>query len=354
MAQYATSAGWQHHQVQAQLQQQLYPHLLWPQSNAFLAGSASTSCWSWRPASPVQPVQPVQSVSCTSWPPRSPSPPWEPQRDPAVEAMIQELGITASEEQDFAWIAEYGIQADVLPPPWTKHLDCGTGCVYFVDSETQAATWESPLIPCLQRVLGLGRRYLESPSEDFFEDAKLQLWSRLKADLNFWHGPLESPEGEPYFANSQTGRSSWRDPRVDAQLLFDLEGGLLDSLAEALPPPEELKVPCFGSQELRAAAAMWRTETGAEVLTLDSPAGDQVTPRPVPDDALTGTPTPRMPNRLTAIAMQDASEKTKSKLRSMRKTYSRLQAMLEEELGSQRQRIREKYKARLLRIANEA
>lgn len=268
--------------------------------------------------------------------------------------MIQELGITASEEQDFAWIAEYGIQADVLPPPWTKHLDCGTGCVYFVDSETQAATWESPLIPCLQRVLGLGRRYLESPSEDFFEDAKLQLWSRLKADLNFWHGPLESPEGEPYFANSQTGRSSWRDPRVDAQLLFDLEGGLLDSLAEALPPPEELKVPCFGSQELRAAAAMWRTETGAEVLTLDSPAGDQVTPRPVPDDALTGTPTPRMPNRLTAIAMQDASEKTKSKLRSMRKTYSRLQAMLEEELGSQRQRIREKYKARLLRIANEA
>eukprot|EP00435_Cladocopium_sp_Y103_P064017 s521_g25.t1 len=152
-----------------------------------------------------------------------------------------------------AGIAEYGIQTDELPPPWTKHLDCGTGCVYFVDSETQVATWESPLIPCLQRVLGLGRRYLESPSEDFFEDAKLQLWGRLKAELNFWHGPLESPEGRPYFANSHTGRSSWRDPRVDAQLRFDLEGGLLDSLAEALPPPEELEVPCFGSKELRAA-----------------------------------------------------------------------------------------------------
>jgi len=33
--------------------------------------------------------------------------------------------------------------------------------------------------------------------------------------------------------------------KVDAQLLFDLEGGLLDSLAEALPPPEELKASCF-------------------------------------------------------------------------------------------------------------
>lgn len=269
--------------------------------------------------------------------------------------MIQELGITASEEKDFAWIAEYGIQTDELPPPWTKHLDCGTGCVYFVDSETQVATWESPLIPCLQRVLGLGRRYLESPSEDFFEDAKLQLWGRLKAELNFWHGPLESPEGRPYFANSHTGRSSWRDPRVDAQLRFDLEGGLLDSLAEALPPPEELEVPCFGSKELRAAAAaMWRTETGAEVLTLDSLAGDQVDSRSAPDAELTGTPTPRMPNRLTAIAMQDASETKNSKLKSMRKAYSRLQAILEEELGLQRQRIREKYKARIMYIANRA
>ncbi|CAK9084152.1 Uncharacterized protein (Fragment) [Durusdinium trenchii] len=97
MAQYATSAGWQHHQVQAQLQQQQqYPHLLWPQQNAFLA-TGSASCWSWRPASPAQPLQSL-------WPPRSPSPPWEPPvRDPAVEAMIQELGITASEEKDFAW-----------------------------------------------------------------------------------------------------------------------------------------------------------------------------------------------------------------------------------------------------------
>lgn len=33
-------------------------------------------------------------------------------------------------------------------------------------SVTKAATWESPLTPCLQRVLGLGRRYLESPSEE--------------------------------------------------------------------------------------------------------------------------------------------------------------------------------------------
>lgn len=269
-------------------------------------------------------------------------------RDPAVEAMIQELGITASEEKDFAWIAEYGVQADTLPPPWTKHLDCGTGCVYYVDSESQVSTWDSPLLPCLQRVLDIGRGYLERPSEDYFEEAKMQLWSRLKADLNCWHGPLESPEGQPYFANSHTGQSSWRDPRVDTQFLFDLEGGLLDSLAESLPLPEDLEVPCFGSKELRAAATMWRTDTGAEVLTLDSPSCQ------VPSQAdaeLRGTPTPRMPNRLTVIAMQEASERRKSKVKSMRRAYSHLHAMLEEDLDSQRQRIREQFKARLLERA---
>lgn len=50
-----------------------------------LAGSLSLggsgSCWNWRPASPVQPVL---------WPPRSPSPPGKPERDPSVEAMIQD------------------------------------------------------------------------------------------------------------------------------------------------------------------------------------------------------------------------------------------------------------------------
>ena len=68
--------------------------------------------------------------------------------------------------------------------------------VYYVDSETQSSTWESPLLPFLGRTLETGRRYLEAPSEerfkacfwwrngreDFFEEAKLQLWARLKAE----------------------------------------------------------------------------------------------------------------------------------------------------------------------------
>ena len=33
----------------------------------------------------------------------------------------------------------------------------------------QVSTWDSPLIPCLQRVLDVGRRYLESPSEEWLE-----------------------------------------------------------------------------------------------------------------------------------------------------------------------------------------
>eukprot|EP00439_Symbiodinium_sp_Y106_P054736 s498_g7.t1 len=129
-----------------------------------------------------------------------------------------------------------------LPAPWERHFDPATGCAYYVDADTQESTWDCPLIPCLRRVLQSGRRYLTSPSEGFFEEQKVQLWERLKADLDCWYGPLESPEGRAYFAHSLSGHSSWRDPRVDTQFLFDLEGGLLDSLAEMLPPPEELQV----------------------------------------------------------------------------------------------------------------
>eukprot|EP00913_Durusdinium_trenchii_P031406 g29404.t2 len=125
-------------------------------------------------------------------------------------------------------------------------------------------------------------------------------------------------------------------------------------------------VPCFGSKELRAAATMWRTDTGAEVLTLDSPSCQvpsqadaelrgSITQRGLTTASICldarGTPTPRMPNRLTVIAMQEASERRKSKVKSMRRAYSHLHAMLEEDLDSQRQRIREQFKARLLERA---
>lgn len=46
-----------------------------------LSLGGSSTCWNWRPASPVQPVL---------WPPRSPSPPGKPERDPSVEAMIKD------------------------------------------------------------------------------------------------------------------------------------------------------------------------------------------------------------------------------------------------------------------------
>mmetsp|Transcript_34330 Transcript_34330/g.71467 ORF Transcript_34330/g.71467 Transcript_34330/m.71467 type:complete len:352 (-) Transcript_34330:47-1102(-) len=345
MAQYATTAGWPHHQVHAQLQQQpQFPHLLWPQPNTVLAtGSPGCFYGGWQPPRQVSPLCWVRAGT----PPRTP-PRWEAPRDPLVQSLIEELGIEPSEENDFAWIAEYGAQDEALPAPWERHFDPATGCAYYVDADTQESTWDCPLIPCLRRVLQSGRRYLTSPSEGFFEEQKVQLWERLKADLDCWYGPLESPEGRAYFAHSLSGHSSWRDPRVDTQFLFDLEGGLLDSLAEMLPPPEELQVPCFGSRELREAASFWRADTGAEVLTLgdpQEPPGDPLDP--------TGTPTPRMPSKLevvSAAAQKDAASEKKQKLKSMRKILKRLDGMLEEGIESQRRQIHTLYKARSCRM----
>mmetsp|Transcript_39521 Transcript_39521/g.73682 ORF Transcript_39521/g.73682 Transcript_39521/m.73682 type:complete len:349 (+) Transcript_39521:82-1128(+) len=348
MAQYATAAGWQHHQVHAQLQQQpQYPHLLWPQQNTVLAAGTASCFWSgWQPPRQASPALY----------PRVPTPPqWEATpRDPLVQSLIEELEIQPSEEADFAWIAEYGAQDEALPPPWERHFDPASGCAYYVDGDTQESSWECPIVPCLRRVLQSGRRYLQEPSEGFFEEQKVQLWTRLKAELDCWYGPLDSPDGRPYFAHS-AGHSSWRDPRVDTQFLFDLEGGLLDSLAEMLPPPEELQVPCFGSRELREAASFWRADTGAEVLTLGSGDAQDAAASDLLD--ATGTPTPRMPSKLevvSAAAQKDAKSEKKSKLKGMRKTLTRLHNMLEEEVESQRRQIRERYKARSVRSASKS
>lgn len=159
------------------------------------------------------------------------------QGNDAVADFVQQLGIRPAEEDYFAWLAEVGIESP-LPPRWTKHSDPTTGYPYYVDHDRQTSSWENPLIPHLRRVVEIGRGYLKDRSETYFEEQKGILWQQHKHELEYWSGPFSDPQGRSYYVNSTDGISSWQDPRVDAQYIFETESGLLTSLQEVLPAPE--------------------------------------------------------------------------------------------------------------------
>merc|ERR1719163_2334405 len=91
-----------------------------------------------------------------------------------VLAFMRQLCILPAEEADFGWIAELGLQSP-LPTGWEACTDPNTGYTYYANS-TGASSWENPLVPALQRVVGIGRQYLQNKYEGFFEDARNLLW----------------------------------------------------------------------------------------------------------------------------------------------------------------------------------
>lgn len=190
--------------------------------------------------------------------------------DPALVYLVQQVGIEPWELEDFCWIAEYGLQESALPQHWSMHRDVASGFAYYVERETQVTTWENPLAPCLRRAVEAGRLFLQKPSDDLFEEQKVLLWHHHKEQLDSWHGPLKDDEGRAYFVNSATGVSSWEDPRLKTQYMYDLEVGLLDSLQEFLQSSPcqshsaALDSPSFGGLQ----ADKPRRLGGAEVLTL--------------------------------------------------------------------------------------
>jgi len=153
----------------------------------------------------------------------------------AVSAFSQQIGIRPSEAH-FVWIAELGLQSP-LPPGWSCGRDAGTGCTYYVDEDKQISTWENPLLPYLQRVVDIGRQYLESPIDNFFDEMARALWDETKRKLEDWHGPYNDFAGRPYYVNSMDGVTSCSDPREGAQYLFDLQNSFLNNLKEILPRP---------------------------------------------------------------------------------------------------------------------
>lgn len=187
-----------------------------------------------------------------------------------ITAFAQQLGILPEEEDDFRWLAEVGLQSP-LPSRWTSHADAHTGFMYYIDHDRQISSWENPLVPHLRRVVEIGRAYLKKRSESYFEEQKALLWHQHKHDLDCWHGPFADAEGRSYYVNATLGISSWNDPRVDAQYIFELESGLLATLGEVLPAPVE-------NDSVAAEDAPWKTSSGAEVLSLEeSGNGDHAT-----------------------------------------------------------------------------
>lgn len=245
----------------------------------------------------------------------------------AVTQFMKQLGIMPGEEADLAWVAELGLQSPV-PPGWECHQDPSTGYTFYVDTATQASTWENPLTPALQKVVEVARTYLDmpSPTENFFAEQKELLWQDHKGDLESWHGPYTANNGSTYFVNSSTGVTSATDPREDTQYIYDLQCSFLDSLAEVLPPPGG--EPGTPGRHWGGADTPSRAPQPPDILVLDD-----VTPPLSPVSAgVAGETTPR--RRLNALMSVQVDHK--STFDKMRKQAELLWAMQSDEHEVQR------------------
>eukprot|EP00444_Apocalathium_aciculiferum_P067330 CAMPEP_0183581016 /NCGR_PEP_ID=MMETSP0371-20130417/146863_1 /TAXON_ID=268820 /ORGANISM="Peridinium aciculiferum, Strain PAER-2" /LENGTH=418 /DNA_ID=CAMNT_0025791661 /DNA_START=1 /DNA_END=1254 /DNA_ORIENTATION=+ len=259
----------------------------------------------------------------------------------AVADFVHELGIDLAEEDEFSWIAEYGMQEDALPPGWTSQVDAQSGKLYYIDGETQASSWENPLKPYLLRVVDAGRMYLRAPDVGFWEERFAVLRERHNQELEAWVGPVMDASGMPYFANSTTGESSWQDPRERAEFCLELESNLLSSLSQVLPPPEELEVPTFGGSSSSRKVV---TPSGAEVLTLEGDARAAAPPR-----ART-----RASRRMRSLALESSANERAGTLQSMGRAMLWLSEAAQAEELSQKRQLTKRVELRRLRKIRQA
>lgn len=270
----------------------------------------------------------------------------------AVTAFKEQLGIHGSEEAHFGWIAEVGLQSP-LPPRYTSHEDTESGFIYYVDHDRQTSGWENPLVPYLRRVVEIGRAYQQAPTDSFFEEQRGTLWRQHKHDLDCWQGPFTNEEGKQYFVNTGEGISTWQDPRVDAQYIFELESGLLASLEEVLPGLGQ-----------RPEDAPWQTSEGAEVLRIEedaqtfgspSPLGSSVAARLKTGRCRTpitpGLRTPHTPGfstavGLTDVAKQHAKSEAVSTFEQINSAAKRLHELQEDDEEAQRLALAKKIEER--------
>lgn len=246
-----------------------------------------------------------------------------PPEGAAIAAFKEQLGIHQTEEPHFGWIAEVGLKSP-LPPRYTSHEDQESGFIYYIDHDRQSSSWENPLVPYLRRIVEIGRSYLREPTDSFFDDQRGRLWHQHKHGLDCWQGPFMDENGKQYFVNPAEEISTWQDPRVDAQYIFELESGLLASLEEVLPGLGQ-----------RPEDTPWRTQGGAEVLTIE---GGSSTARLTSSWRRTGTNFMGTPSAasLKDLAKQSAKVEAESTFEQMSGAAKRLQGLQEDEEEAQR------------------
>lgn len=268
-----------------------------------------------------------------------------PQLD-LVGLFQQQLGILPEEDVHFGWIAEYGLQEDVMPPPWSIHTDETSGLLYYSDNVTGETSWENPLTPCLREIVDIGRAYFHCAQDDYIEEQKNSLWDRHKIELDSWHGPMTDAEGYHFFINSSNGVSSRQDPRLQTQHFWEIEVQVLDALQDTLAALEPRELPCFGGPMV--------TETGAEVLSLESQhANAGMNAFYMGPDYLTSPTSPVTPRRAWIQQQLDVSitsEVQKSIFNSFLESDDYINAVRKEEEEAQFLKILRSLKARLMRI----
>lgn len=269
----AFGQGWSQVPGQISAPQYAAPQYAWPQGQMFPAQYGQTAVPGWTQV-PCQTgfanAGTYQSPELMQSGQLSPSYPQSEQHDP-VDILLIELGVQPHEDINFAWIAEYALQSEVLAPRWGMHTDVNTGRVYYVDTKSGNTSWENPLLECLRQVIDIGRRFtLKTPEEatGFFTNEKDVLWNLRKQELDCWHGPFDNGQGRCYYSNSASGVSSWQDPREEMQFMYELETKLLDALEETLEPLGPDVLPSFGFGMDEAESGMRRVGQ-AEVLTID-------------------------------------------------------------------------------------
>ena len=146
--------------------------------------------------------------------------------------MAEQIGLHPDDEDydDFFFIAETACVAP-LPTRWQKIDDAASGQAYYYsqDNPEGSQTWDHPFKDYLTYVVTVGRHIRENPTNMDDVIARIKVW--LKEQLDVWHGPFphddDSGEQHCYYVNSETQESTWFDPRVDTQFIFELMVGFL-------------------------------------------------------------------------------------------------------------------------------
>ncbi|CAE8598708.1 unnamed protein product, partial [Polarella glacialis] len=124
------------------------------------------------------------------------------------------------------------------PPHWSEELDAASGALYFYNDVRDESLWRHPLSETFREVLEqVGQFVTERLRLDQLaariEEVLAEIQRRASEELEQWIGPLQGGEdfSDSYFYNSQTGLSSWEDPRerwkYDIHVRYDLLVGYL-------------------------------------------------------------------------------------------------------------------------------